>query len=138
MSSPLGFKARVGSLFTVRNSSCGKVMFSHASVILFTEGCVADTPLDTQTHTPHRQTPPWSDTPLVRHLSGQTSPWADTPPNDSYWNYWNAFLFTLGRGVCVIHSMRVTSGATLADLLMASMAAELFSSTYLRSGLGAP
>ena len=32
-------------------------------------------------------------------------------------------LFALGRGVCVAHSLRFTSGATPAHLLAASMAA---------------
>ena len=35
-----------------------------------------------------------------------------------------------------IHSLRFTSGVTPADLLVASMAAELFSSTYLLTGIG--
>ena len=47
--------------------SCGKVMSSQVSVILFTGGCVADTPL------------PRSDTPLGRHPPKQTPPWTDTP-----------------------------------------------------------
>ena len=52
--------------------SCGKVMFSQASVILFTGG--GDTP---QTDTP------WADTPFARHPPADTPlgrpPWADTP-----------------------------------------------------------
>ena len=39
-------------------------------------------------------------------------------------------LFQLGRGICVTWFMRFTSGATPADLLVASMAAEPFSSTW--------
>ena len=42
----------------------------------------------------------------------------------------------LGRGLCVTHSLRLTSGVTPADLLVASMAAEPISSTYLRAGIG--
>ena len=41
-------------------------------------------------------------------------------------------LFALGGGVHVTHSLRFTCGATPADLLVASMAAKLISSTYLR------
>ena len=61
--------------------SCGKVMFLHLSVILFTE-VACHTPLGRHTtpwHTPPRQTPP-------RHIPpGQTTPpthhpWADIPP----------------------------------------------------------
>ena len=53
-------------IFTVRNSSCGKVMFLHLSVILFTGGSV------------------WSDTPRARHPPGRHPlgrypPWADPP-----------------------------------------------------------
>ena len=55
--------------------SCGKVIFIHLSVILFTGG-VWQTPL-------YREDTPWTDTPL------------DTPPLPSrrYASYWNAFLF---------------------------------------------
>ena len=41
--------------------SCGKVMFSQASVILFAGGCLEDTPLGRHPHgqpTPNGQTPP--------------------------------------------------------------------------------
>ena len=61
--------------------SCGKVMFSQASVILFTGRQTpppwADTPLaDTPgRHPPPSQTPPWTDT-----IPGQTPPYADTTP----------------------------------------------------------
>ena len=48
---------------------------------------------------------------------------------------WEA-LVLLGRGICVIHSLRFTSSATPADLLMASMAAELISSMCLWAGIG--
>ena len=47
-------------------------MFSQASIILFTGGCLADTP---------RADTPWADTPCGQtHPTGQTPPWADTPP----------------------------------------------------------
>ena len=57
--------------------SCGKVMFSQASVILLTgKGCVEDNPPE--------QTPPQADTPLGRHtaLPGHPLPGAcyDIPP----------------------------------------------------------
>ena len=48
--------------------SCGKVMFSQASVILFTRGVW---------QTPPGQTPPWADTPR------QTPPWAETTPGQT-------------------------------------------------------
>ena len=51
-------------IVTVRNSSCGKVMFSHVSVCPQSGG--AHTPLGRHHH-------PWADTPW------QTSPWADIP-----------------------------------------------------------
>ena len=41
-------------------------------------------------------------------------------------------LFPLGRGVYLVRSLRFISGATPANLLAASMAAELISSTYLQ------
>ena len=79
--------------------SCGKVMFLHLSVILFTMGmCLADTPLgrhppgrppraDTPQQTPdtpldRHQIPPQADTrhtPLSRHPPEKTPPRADTP-----------------------------------------------------------
>ena len=43
-----------------------------------------------------------------------------------------AALFELCRGIHVTHSLRFTSGVTSADLLAASMAAELIFSTYLQ------
>ena len=47
-----------------------------------------------------------------------------------------AALFGLSRGVHVTCSLRFTSGVTIADLLMASMAVRPLSSTYLRAGIG--
>ena len=41
-------------------------------------------------------------------------------------------LFILGRGICNIHSLRITPGVTPADLLMASMAAGRFIHTCNR------
>ena len=82
------------SIFTVRNSSCGKVMFSQASVCLSTGGRGGVQPLG-QNHLPARHTPPWTDTPghtpprqthtpLARHpppgdTPGQNPTQADTP-----------------------------------------------------------
>ena len=62
--------------------SCGKVMFLHLSVILFTRGCLADTPWQAD--------PPWADTHWSRHPPGR-HPQADTsgrhfrqtPPQDT-------------------------------------------------------
>ena len=72
--------------------SYGKVMFSQASVILFTRGVCGTDP---------GQRLPWADTPLCRHPSGQTPPGQTppgqtSPPRDGYCSgrtYWNAFLF---------------------------------------------
>ena len=87
-------------IVTARKRSCGKVMFLHLPVILFTGGCVClwiwgvytpwtlpppDTPLDTPpswTHTHHWETPPPELTsPPLRSTSGRYT---------SYWK--NAFL----------------------------------------------
>ena len=73
----------VSSLVTVRNSSCGKVMFSQASVILST-GRGWGSGRHPPGQTPPGKTPPWADTPLGRHsarqiLLGKTPPWSDTP-----------------------------------------------------------
>ena len=57
--------------------SCGKVMFSQASVILFTRRGVSDR------HSPGRH-PPWANTPLGRPTPlGRHPPWADTPPQQT-------------------------------------------------------
>ena len=80
-------------IFTVRNSSCGKVMFSQASVILSTGGGVhppgqtpplgrhPPPPADNRSCIqPPRQTPPWADTtPLGRHPPRQTPPGRHPP-----------------------------------------------------------
>ena len=47
------------------------------------------------------------------------------------WVEWVA-LFILGRGICNIHSLRITPGVKPADLLMASMAAGRFLHTCNR------
>ena len=47
-----------------------------------------------------------------------------------------AALIILARGIHVTHSLRFTYGATPANLLVASIAAELFFSTYLQAGIG--
>ena len=66
----------------------------------------------------------------------------DTPVSDFWWYFlwiskpeWAA-LFTLSGGAHDVCSLRVTSGATPADLLVPSMAAQPFSSTYLVTGIG--
>ena len=87
--------------------SCGKVMFSQASVILSIggRGCVAD---------PSPRADPQSDTPLGRHPQQTPTPWqtpVQTPPSQTppsaCWDthtpaqcmlgytplYWNAFLY---------------------------------------------
>ena len=70
-----------GVIITVRNSSCGKVMFSQVSVHW------------------RRCTPPWTDTPPPR--ADTPSP-ARHPPQqtataaDGYASYWNAFFFLNG------------------------------------------
>ena len=67
--------------------SCGKVMFSRASVILSKMVSGRHPPPPWQT-LPGRQTSPWSDTPLGRHPSGQTPllgrhPHGQTPPGQN-------------------------------------------------------
>ena len=44
-------------------------------------------------------------------------------------------LFALGGGICVTWSLTFTSGVTPADLLVARIAAEPFSFTYLQAGI---
>ena len=75
---------------------------------------------------------------LIKNLEG-ISPFCgatDTPVLDFWWHVlwvWKpewAALPTLGRGICVACSLRFTSGATPAEILGASMAAELISSMY--------
>ena len=58
--------------------SCGKIMFSQASVILFTGGVW--------------QTPP-PDIPLGRHPRTDTPPTRDGHCSGRYASYWNTFLF---------------------------------------------
>ena len=77
---------------------------------------------------------------ILEHISffcGAT----DTPVVD-FWLHlqvskpqWAA-LFALGGGVCVTCSLRFISGAIPFNLLEVSMAVKLFSSTYLRAGIG--
>ena len=60
---------------TVRNSSCGKVTFSHLSVILSIEEVSGQrAPPPPPGRHPPRQTPPLGRRPLGRHPSGQTPP----------------------------------------------------------------
>ena len=90
--------------------SCGKVMFLHLSVILFTGGCL---PLPL----------PWSDTPMGRHpLLGRHPPGRHTPAkcmlgftplcavhagirstSGRYASYWNAFLLVILLMVMLIY-----------------------------------
>ena len=56
--------------------SWGKVMFSQASVILFTGGCLPQCMLG---YAPQEQTPPGADTPCSRHPLEADTPRADTP-----------------------------------------------------------
>ena len=76
----------IRSIFTVRNSSCGKVMFSQASVIM------------SRKRRGERSTPP-RQTPLGRHPSRQTPPPTHTHKKGQcsgrYASYWNAFLFAI-------------------------------------------
>ena len=69
----------------------------------------------------------WPLTPLI-WASGDVSSGLSKPD-------W-ADLFMLGGGICVTHSLRFTSDVTPTDLLAASMAAQLFYSTYLCPGIG--
>ena len=68
--------------------SCGKVVFLHLSVILFTGSCPADAPKQT----PLGRHPAWAD-----NSPRQTLP-RQTPPRDSHYrgryaSYWNAFMY---------------------------------------------
>ena len=63
---------RSGILFYYRpQRSCGKVMFLHLSVILFTGVCLPQCMLG---YIPRAGTPPWADTLLGRHLPGRHPP----------------------------------------------------------------
>ena len=65
--------------FYRRQRSCGKVMFLHLSVILFTEGGLPD-------RDPYRQNRPWTETPPGQRPPGQRSPWPELPLNrDPSW-----------------------------------------------------
>ena len=87
-------------VFTVRNVSCGKIMFSQASVILSTGGggCLLLVPGG------FRRYPPQQTTPLGRHPSGQTPLPGQTPLQGNgyccgrYASYWNAFLSKIRKG----------------------------------------
>ena len=85
--------------------SCGKVMFSQVSVILFTGGVYAQHALRQTPPSPGRHPQadtPWEDTPPGRHspprtdtFPGQTPPPGKHPPPDGhcsgrYASYWNA------------------------------------------------
>ena len=78
----------------------------------------------------------------AEYLRGFLIKATDTPVLDFWWHIvWVskpelAALFAFGGGINATLSMRLTSGATLADLLVASMTCEPFSSTYLRAGIG--
>ena len=63
---------KISNIFTVRNNSCGKVMFSQASVILSTGGVC-----------------------IVRGGAWQRGCWRDDHCCRRYASYWNAFLFIL-------------------------------------------
>ena len=67
---------RILSNFLYYDRSCGKVIFSQASVILSEwEGCVWQTPPAWADHPPGD--PPWADTPWA------DTPWADHPQADT-------------------------------------------------------
>ena len=66
----------------------------------------------------------------------------DTPVLNFWWHVlwvskpeWAA-LFAIDGGVHVTHSLRFTTGAIPTKLLVASVAVELFSFTYLQAGIG--
>ena len=92
-------------LFNYRpQRSCGKVMFLHLSVILFTGGSATpsgQTPRPSGGH-PLRQTPPGQTSPR-KTSPGQTTP-GQTPPcpvhagirsTSGYAFYWNVFLLDI-------------------------------------------
>ena len=59
-------------IFTVRNSSCGKVYTPQA-----------DTPTPADTQPGQTPPPPWADSPLPGQTPGQTHP-GQTPPPDKH------------------------------------------------------
>ena len=87
----------------------------------------------------------WGQSFFKKNLGGHRSPFCgatDTPILDFWWHLlwvskppW-AVLFVFGRCVNVTCSLKFTSSMTPADLLVASMATEPFSSTYLQGGNG--
>ena len=109
-------------IFTARERSCGKVMFSQACVknSVHKGGCLTNTPWEDtpRANTPPGQTPhPWADTPylgrhpipgqippgqsslagrhpLDRHIPGQTHTLGRQLPSSTGWyvSYWNSFL----------------------------------------------
>ena len=111
--------------------SCGKVMFLHLSVILFTGG-VADTPQEQtppgadmipRADTPPGADPPGADTPpgadmipSSRHTPRSRPPQEQTPPCSACWeiratsgwyaSYWNAYLFSPMFPWHVDHTLR--------------------------------
>ena len=71
-------------MFTARKRSCGKVMFLHLSVILFTGGGLPD-----------------------KDSSGQRPPWTEIPctvKSGRYASYWNALLFHRRVSVLLVFS----------------------------------
>ena len=73
--------------------SCGKLMFSQASVILSTGGCLPDTlpGRHPRGRHPRGRHPPWADTPHGQTPSRADSPRADGYCSGRYASYWNAF-----------------------------------------------
>ena len=80
-------------MFTIRNSSCGKVMILYLSVILFTRGCVSQHALGREGCTPPGsylpgQTPtpdtPFGRNPPASHTLGLHSPPATTAADSTH------------------------------------------------------
>ena len=97
-------------LITIHNSSCGKVMFLHLSVILFAGGWLPLGPGGVYLWEVCLPLGPWGVvyTPPGRHPLGR-HPLGRHPPQDGhcsrrYASYWNAFLLLattkLGQGIC--------------------------------------
>ena len=73
--------------------SCGKVIFLRLSVILFTGGCLADTPWPDMPL--GRQPPPLVRHPLSRHPLARHMPPGYVHCSGRYASYWDAFLLQM-------------------------------------------
>ena len=78
-------KSTIQPFITVRERSCGKIMFLHLSVILFTG-------VHPPRQTPLRHTFPWADTSQADNHPRLAPPYRHLPSDGRYVSYWNVFL----------------------------------------------